>query len=145
MNFGTFYGSCTRSKPFVLQPIFTPTDSRASSLVEMDMHHLGVRNIPSDWTSVLKLATLWEFDPIRKQAIRMLIGQEPITRIVLAQTYHIKGWMEDALYSLIHRDEPLDLTEFNILGQDLAVDIVKLREHALKSPDRCISPHPDLL
>ena len=104
----------------------------------MDKHHLGLRNIPASWTSVLKLATLWEFDAIRKQAIHMLIGEDPTTRIVLAQTYDIKGWMEDALYSLVHRTDPLDLADFNILGLELAVAIVKLRETVLKHPDRLV-------
>lgn len=84
----------------------------------------------------MKLATLWEFETIRKHAIRILRAEQPVDRIVLAKTYDIKGWIEDALYALAHREEPLNLDEFNNLGLEFSICIVCLREMVLKHPKR---------
>ncbi|KAI1782544.1 hypothetical protein LXA43DRAFT_849981, partial [Ganoderma leucocontextum] len=55
-------------------------------LVEIDKP-MGIANVASDWRSVLKLATLWEFESVRKHAIRILRAEQPVDRIVLAKMY----------------------------------------------------------
>lgn len=87
---------------------------------------------------MLKLATLWEFASVRKHAIRLLRAEQPVDRIVLAKKYDIRGWMEDALYALIHREEPLSLEDFNALGLDFSIHIVRLREMVLRHPNRYV-------
>lgn len=71
----------------------------------------------------------------------MLKGWDPVVRIVLAQMYRIEGWTEDAIYSLAHRDEPLEVQDFDTVGLGMAIGIVKLREIVLKHPDRWVLLH----
>ncbi|KIJ63372.1 hypothetical protein HYDPIDRAFT_29621 [Hydnomerulius pinastri MD-312] len=97
---------------------------------------------PAQWTSVLKLATLWDFDGVRKTAINALavLPLSPVDKIVLATEYHIQDWLVPAINAMAQRPEPIGLEDVNRLGLDFALKIASVREHlALREVGRQIN------
>ncbi|EMD34251.1 hypothetical protein CERSUDRAFT_158602 [Gelatoporia subvermispora B] len=84
----------------------------------------------NQWISVLNLSTMWRFDRLRAIAIRKLSAMldEPIQRIVLAQTYHVTEWLVPALNALARRAEPLQPADVEQIGVDYALKIAAVRE-----------------
>ncbi len=82
-----------------------------------------------EWTSVLALATKWEFEAHRALAIDRLsrLGS-PTDRIVLARAYLIPGWLEEAYYLLCIREEALTLEEGQRLGMEDVIVLAELRQ-----------------
>ena len=82
-----------------------------------------------EWTSVLALATKWEFDAHRALAIDRLsrLGT-PIDRIVLARTYDIPNWLDEEYYRLCVREEALTLEEGRRLGMEDVILLAELRQ-----------------
>ncbi|KAI0030318.1 hypothetical protein K488DRAFT_29833, partial [Vararia minispora EC-137] len=74
-----------------------------------------------EWTAALKLATRWSFPSVRSLAIRNLNNVlSPIDRLVLARTYDVKEWVDQALNAFIRRNEPLALEEgLRMLPEDV--------------------------
>ena len=72
-----------------------------------------------EWTSVLALATKWEFDAHRALAI---------DRIVLARTYDIPNWLDEEYYRLCVREEALTLEEGRRLGMEDVILLAELRQ-----------------
>jgi hypothetical protein len=83
-----------------------------------------------EWTSVLKLSTMWHFCKIRAAAIRHLenLSMDPVDKIVIARTSDISAWLVPALNELARRDKPIDLSEGNRLGMEWVLKIAELRE-----------------
>ncbi|KAL4075296.1 hypothetical protein V8B97DRAFT_1915899 [Scleroderma yunnanense] len=89
-------------------------------------------NNVAQWTSVLKLSTLWEFDQLRKAAINALsnsLHNRPLDRFILSRQYDITGWSLPALNELAQRPESISLEEGNRLGIETALKIASVREH----------------
>ena len=84
------------------------------------------------WTSVLKLSTMWEFDGPRNAAIRHLDSLEhpidPIDKVVLATQYEIKEWLLPALLKLAQRSEPISIEESRRIGLETTVKLASVRE-----------------
>jgi hypothetical protein len=59
-----------------------------------------------EWTSVLKLATLWRFGELRQEALDELaqIDIEPVDRIILAREYKVENWLVDGYMELVAQD-----------------------------------------
>ncbi|KAL4245354.1 hypothetical protein ABKN59_009790 [Abortiporus biennis] len=84
-----------------------------------------------EWTSILHLATQWEFADIRTLAIRSLqsIDISPVDRILLSREYDIGGrWVLSAYTALCERAEPLTLAEASKLGLETSVRVAQMRE-----------------
>jgi len=83
-----------------------------------------------EWTSVLKLATMWEFGEIRKLAIRKMsqLTIDTVEKIVMARDYHVVEWLVPAINSIARRDEPMTLQDVNRLGWDYVLKIAQVRE-----------------
>ena len=83
----------------------------------------------TDWTSVLKLSTMWIFDAIRETAITELgrLVRAPTERLALSRQFHIPGWTEPALQELARQEElaPADLAA---LGWDTVAKLLRVRE-----------------
>ena len=91
-----------------------------------------------EWTSILHLATRWEFTDIRALAIRSIQSLDitPIDRIVLSREYDITGrWTLAAYTALCDRSEPLALSEANRLGLETSIRIAQMREQ-IRGPGR---------
>jgi len=91
--------------------------------------HRENTSIP-EWTGVLKLATMWQFERIRGYAIKRLgrlrtLG--PVQRLVLATMYHIPGWYVPAIIALAQRDVPLSVEEALMIGVATALKIAEVR------------------
>ncbi|RDX44226.1 hypothetical protein OH76DRAFT_1111592 [Lentinus brumalis] len=85
-----------------------------------------------EWTSILSLATRWEFNDIRDLAIRQLQtlhGVSPVDKVILAREYEISGrWVLSAYMALCERPEPLSIPEASRLGLETSMRIAQLRE-----------------
>jgi hypothetical protein len=87
------------------------------------------------WTSVLKLAVMWNFEDIRKLAIGKLTKQsvEPIERILLARAYSVPKWLRAGYIALVERREALSLEEAERIGYSAAVRLFHVRERMRKN------------
>jgi hypothetical protein len=89
----------------------------------------------AEWTSILDLATRWDFATIRRYAIAQLecFSDETLTpalRVSLANRLSIAGdaWSFQPLSKLVSRDEPLTLEDARLLGLELTILIASARE-----------------
>jgi len=95
-----------------------------------------------EWTSVLHLATRWEFDCIRKLAIHKLEGMtiSPVDKIVLARQFNISSpWALSAYTDICQRPDTLTVSEARVLGFETAMRIYQLREKLRGGNGRCPS------
>ncbi|KAH8103514.1 hypothetical protein BXZ70DRAFT_735785 [Cristinia sonorae] len=84
-----------------------------------------------EWTSILHLATRWDFTDIRSLAIRSIqsLNITPVDRIVLSREYDISGrWTLAGYTALCDRHEPLSYAEATRLGLETSIRISQLRE-----------------
>jgi|ERR1700676_2442696 hypothetical protein len=84
----------------------------------------------TEWTSVLKLSTMWSFDDLRDLAILNMsqLSIDPIERAALAKEYSIDEWLLPALNELAQREEPIGIEEARRLGWETALQIAAVRE-----------------
>lgn len=83
-----------------------------------------------EWTSVLKLSTMWNFEDLRDLAIQTMshLPLDPVERAALASEYNIDEWLLPALNELAQREEPIGIKEANRLGWETALQIAAVRE-----------------
>ncbi|KAG6813760.1 hypothetical protein H0H92_007712 [Tricholoma furcatifolium] len=84
-----------------------------------------------DWTSVLDLATRWQFKDIRELSIKELgkFEIDPIEKIELQQKYQVKRqWAWSAFNALCSRPNGLDVVEGRRLGVETIINISAVRE-----------------
>jgi hypothetical protein len=91
-------------------------------------------NLSSDeWTSVLKLSTMWDFDAVRKAAIERLwqMKLKPVDKVVLAHKYNITDWLVPALNELAQQ-ESLEEEDAECIAQvaswSYVLKLTKVRE-----------------
>ena len=88
----------------------------------------------TDWTSVLKLSTMWGFDLLRDLAIRTMTelpGVSPVEKAALANEYKIDQWLLPALKELAQREEPISINEAHRLGWEMALQMAAVRESSV--------------
>ena len=88
------------------------------------------------WIAILDLSTRWEFDDIRRLAIKQLAGHkiEPIEEIVLEHKYKIpRQWAYEAYIDLCSRRSPLTKDEAEEVGMETAILINQAREKLEKT------------
>ncbi|KZV76877.1 hypothetical protein PENSPDRAFT_660838 [Peniophora sp. CONT] len=120
----------------------TELSSFLSILYPMNFCEPEFRSV-GEWTAVLRLASIWEFESIRELAIKQLDGRLlPLDRLVLSRSYDIPDWLLDGFVGIILRDEPLTTEELQRLSpsiQDI-VHIIACREAVFSktiSSDEC--------
>jgi len=95
-------------------------------------HHAGQQDTmtSTEWTSVLKLSTMWSFDSLREQAIQNMsrLSIDPVERAALAHEYSVDEWLLPALNELAQREEPIGIEEARRLGWETALQIAAVRE-----------------
>jgi hypothetical protein len=91
--------------------------------------HEETLSIP-EWTSVLKLSTMWQFDKIRQFAIDQMskLQIDVVEKIGLARDYHVKEWLLPALDEFTRLGKPMTTEDVNHLGLDFILKIVSVRE-----------------
>ncbi|KZP28467.1 hypothetical protein FIBSPDRAFT_779866 [Athelia psychrophila] len=92
----------------------------------------------SEWTSVLRLSTMWGFESLRDLAISTLSNLfsvpsftsdlDPVERACLARDYDVDEWLVPALNALAQREDPLSVQEGMRLGWELAMQVANVRE-----------------
>ena len=85
--------------------------------------------------SVLKLATMWEFQKIRATAITKIerMPLDLVDKLVIAQKFDISAWVMPTLVELSHRKEMVSFSEANQLGMKWVLELAKLREAKLEA------------
>lgn len=85
----------------------------------------------AEWTSVLKLATMWDFARIRQKAIEniqvAMKSQDPFESILLAEQFEVPEWELAALNALCQREEELTPEEGEKLGWRRALKVTEAR------------------
>ena len=82
-----------------------------------------------EWTSVLRLSSMWGFQSIRTLAIEhlsMIAG--PVDKIVLGHAFDVSRWLPEAYLAICDRTEPLTIDEGERLGVKDVVRINAARE-----------------
>ncbi|KAI0088337.1 hypothetical protein BDY19DRAFT_950387 [Irpex rosettiformis] len=101
-----------------------------------------------DWIALLSISTRYVFDNIRELAISEISKQmiDPVTKITLANRYHVPQWLSPAFLELCKRVEPLQDPEAEALGLRSVVRIARARELArdqgfITATQRSFFPH----
>ena len=100
----------------IFDEILTFRDSQSCNLLSSE-----------EWTSVLKLSTMWEFEDIRARAIKALGSltlskdSDLVDKIVIARKSAVSSWLVPSLHALVQRGRPLDLSEGDRLGLEWAL------------------------
>ncbi|KAF7968239.1 hypothetical protein HWV62_31571 [Athelia sp. TMB] len=93
-----------------------------------------------EWLSILKLATMWEFDDIKERAIvestKEMSQKTPLERIALAVKYNVPRWLLDAYTALVQQDNPLTRNEVDALGHETVYQLLQLREQSYREVSR---------
>lgn len=90
----------------------------------------------TEWIAILDLSTRWEFDDIRRLAIKQLAGHtiEPVQKIVLEHKYDIeRQWAYEAYIDLCSRRFPLTNDEATEVGMETAILVNQARERLEKT------------
>ncbi|KAJ7721484.1 hypothetical protein B0H16DRAFT_1335241, partial [Mycena metata] len=83
---------------------------------------------PEEWTSVLSLATRWDFTSLRDLAMQHLFATtSAVERIALGRRYDILEWLVPAYTEVCERKDPLTIAEGRLLGVDDAICIGQVR------------------
>jgi len=85
---------------------------------------------PEEWTSVLKLSSMWQFHKIRATAIKAMesLSMDLVEKIVIARKFDVSSWLVPSLNALVQREKPVDLLEGNRLGMEWVLKVAEVRE-----------------
>jgi hypothetical protein len=101
---------------------------------------------PEEWTSVLKLSSMWQFHKIRATAIKHMetVTMDLVDKIVIARRFDIPTWLVPTLNALIQRESPIGLSEGNRLGMEWVLKVAEVRERGATTATQnreCTSCH----
>ena len=89
-----------------------------------------------EWTSILKLAHLWEFTEVKTLALRELerLDIAPLKKIIMYHSYGVdRDLLQEAYTALTVRPDPITIEEGRELGLETALQIARARELARSS------------
>jgi hypothetical protein len=84
-----------------------------------------------EWTSVFKLAALWDMEDGKAEAIQKmtpLLEKQPAKQVKLSVEHGVVEWLVPGLNQLVQRAEPLNKDDIDLIGLDYALQIMTLRE-----------------
>lgn len=86
------------------------------------------------WTAVLDLAHMWQFETVRNMAITklQLFGIDEVQKVEMAHKYEIKEWYAPSYLALAKRAQPLTVVEAARVRYDVAIKIAQVREKRLQ-------------
>jgi hypothetical protein len=89
------------------------------------------------WANLLSIATRYDFDDIRERAIKEISAfrppLEPVQLIELAHRHDVPQWLEPAYCALCQRPQPMNESEVNKTGLQVAVKISQARDALRRS------------
>jgi hypothetical protein len=81
-----------------------------------------------EWTSVLTIASIWDFSSLRHLSIsRLDYSLDTVERIVLGKQFDVCRWLTPAYFELCARPEPLTYEEGEMLGMRDVIKIGQVR------------------
>lgn len=92
-----------------------------------------------EWSSVLRLSTMWGFARIRAIAITKLseLSLDPIDKIILAKQHDVGEWLAPALNEVARREASIcldDVTRLEpVVGWDFILKIAQVRESLVRN------------
>lgn len=89
-----------------------------------------------EWTSILKLSYLWDFNEVKTLALRELERLEipPLQKIIMYHSYAVdRDLLQDAYTALVVRADPITIEEGYELGLETALQLARARELARAS------------
>ncbi|RDB18093.1 hypothetical protein Hypma_000976 [Hypsizygus marmoreus] len=126
---GTSIDGRTRERPLRLDGI-SKADFRLFLKVIFPKHFLHREAFSfSEWVSVLKLSTIWEFNAVRELAISTMTPMEidPVSKIEVARAYQVDQWFCPALLQLVEEPQRPLLQDVNRLGIAFTLRVAELR------------------
>ncbi|KDQ50884.1 hypothetical protein JAAARDRAFT_62915 [Jaapia argillacea MUCL 33604] len=89
----------------------------------------------SEWTAVLDLSTMWQFEAVRALSIEEIAKQDigVVDKIALANKYQVTDWLLPALNALAQREDPIGEDDAGKLGISWALKMASVRECAVQS------------
>lgn len=102
---------------------------------------------PTQFVSVLRLATKWSMASVRQFAIAELEDQAfgGADKVAAAREFSVPGWELDGLADLAKRDAPMSMVEVEKIGIQTVVEISALREMKCEPRCRGFDPSPRLV
>lgn len=93
-----------------------------------DSHPAGLDK--NEWLSVLKLATMWGYQGLRKRSVEKLgeLKLDHIERLLIGRRFHVSAWLVRSYEALARRGEGLTEEECGLVGLGTVCQIAKLRE-----------------
>ncbi|KAH6908496.1 hypothetical protein BKA70DRAFT_1103803 [Coprinopsis sp. MPI-PUGE-AT-0042] len=95
----------------------------------------------AEWISVLKLATIWQMDKIRKISIEKLslLDLSPSQKISLAREHRVASWLKDGARALVEGFQSSQLSEIAAeLGWETTARILAIRDSTTVKPNDSI-------
>lgn len=91
------------------------------------------------WIAILRLATQWQFDDIRKKAIETLASQgiTSMQSLRLGRQYFVSDWLINVYVDLASREDsdPLTEDEEKLLGDAAVVKLFKIKTERRRAED----------
>ncbi|KAF8910795.1 hypothetical protein CPB85DRAFT_1435067 [Mucidula mucida] len=102
----------------------------------MNTHEPLLSSTFEDWTSILKLSTMWGMSAVRQLAVEnlsncMALRGDAVEYVVLAKAYEVVTWLRQGYLKLVKRAEPISPAEAERIGWVASVQIYQIREAAL--------------
>lgn len=120
---------CDDNHPIHIPEVSRQDFERLLSLFYPDSAIQGDLTTAKEWTSVLALATKFQFLEYRELAItRLLQLASPIDRVLLARQFDVSPWLRPAYLELCKRDEALTLDEGMRLGMRYVIMLSEIRQ-----------------
>ncbi|KZT73327.1 hypothetical protein DAEQUDRAFT_464321 [Daedalea quercina L-15889] len=119
----------TDEHPVLLEGITCKDFERLLCLFYPENVSDGDLSTTEEWTSVLALATKWDFAEYRQLAISRLSQlASPVDRILLGRAYEIPEWLSTAYLELCTRDDALTYEEGMRLGMRDVILLSDIRQ-----------------
>ncbi|EPS96664.1 hypothetical protein FOMPIDRAFT_1129890 [Fomitopsis schrenkii] len=123
----------TDERPIFLEDVTCRDFERLLSLFYPENISAGDLSTTEEWTSVLALATKWEFADYRQLAIARLAQlASPVDRILLGRRYDVPEWLAAAYLELCTRDDALSYDEGVRLGMHDVILLSDIRQSVRK-------------
>ncbi|TFK19715.1 hypothetical protein FA15DRAFT_553450, partial [Coprinopsis marcescibilis] len=77
------------------------------------------------WVGVLRLASAWKMDTVRKYSIKKLskLDLTPYEKITWAQKFRVSEWLTEGVKSIVESDSVPPLEELSLVGWETATRI----------------------
>ncbi|KAI0726910.1 hypothetical protein C8Q72DRAFT_887192 [Fomitopsis betulina] len=123
----------TDEHPIILEGVTCRDFERLLSLFYPENIRVGDLSTTEEWTSVLALATKWDFAEYRQLAIARLAQlASPVDRILLGRRYDVPEWLTAAYLELCTRDDVLSYDEGMLLGMHDVILLSDIRQNVRK-------------